>query len=180
MSFVSPIKAAPVAAALAALLCAPAWAQDKPGLTTTRLEITGEVKRAASLTVDELRAIASRNGGPVEAKSVSKEIPQAYAGYAGVRLVDVLGEADLRREERHALRRSYVVATASDGYKAVFSWGELFNSPLGKGVLVVYERNGVPLDEGEGRIALVSLMDERVGPRHVKWLARIEVRRVPE
>ena len=33
---------------------------------------------------------------------------------------------------------------------------------------------------GEGAIALVSLVDERVGARHVKWLSRIEVRRIPE
>jgi hypothetical protein len=36
------------------------------------------------------------------------------------------------------------------------------------------------LQDGEGRIALVSLADEKIGPRHVKWLSRIDVRRVPE
>ena len=40
--------------------------------------------------------------------------------------------------------------------------------------------SGQVLREGEGAIALVSLADERVGARHVKWLSRIEVRRVPE
>ena len=77
-------------------------------------------------------------------------------------------------------RRTYVVATASDGYVAIFSWGELLNTPVGAGVLVAFDRDGVPLRDGEGAIALVSLADQRPGARHVKWLSRIEVKRVPE
>lgn len=62
----------------------------------------------------------------------------------------------------------------------MLSWGELYNSPAGKSVLVAVERDGVPLRDGEGRFALVALGDDRLGPRHVKWLSKIEVRRVPE
>ena len=72
------------------------------------------------------------------------------------------------------------MATASDGYKAIFSWGELFNSRIGRGLLVVFERNGKPIDDSEGRIALLSTEDDRMGPRHVRWLKRIEVRRVAD
>jgi len=62
----------------------------------------------------------------------------------------------------------------------VFSWGELYNSPVGAKVLVAVDREGAPMRDGEGRFALVSLADEKFGPRHVKWLNRIEVRRVEE
>jgi DMSO/TMAO reductase YedYZ molybdopterin-dependent catalytic subunit len=155
-------------------------AQEKVGLLTTRVEVAGAVQKKLTLAVEDLRAIAVRNGGPVRSATFSGDFPQAYRGYAGVRLSDVLNEADIRADQRHALRRTYVIATASDGYKAVFSWGELYNSPVGRGVLVVFEREGAPLGDGEGRIALISLVDERAGPRHVKWLGRIEVLRVPE
>jgi hypothetical protein len=47
-------------------------------------------------------------------------------------------------------------------------------------VLVVYERDGAPLPDDEGRIALVSLKDTRPGPRHVKWLQAVEVIRVAD
>ena len=143
-------------------------AQERKSLVTTRLAVTGEVQRKLSLSVEELRALAQRRG-QVEA-----------GGYGGIRLTELLEEADIRQDDRHALRRTYVVAVASDGYQAVFSWGELFNTPIGRSVLVAFERDGAPLREGEGRIALVSLSDERAGPRHVKWLTRIDVRRVPD
>jgi hypothetical protein len=60
----------------------------------------------------------------------------------------------------------------------VFSWAELFLSPIGDGALVIFERDGAPLAESEGPLALVSLGDTRPGPRHVKWLQKIEIRRV--
>jgi DMSO/TMAO reductase YedYZ molybdopterin-dependent catalytic subunit len=159
------IAFATLAAALASGDC---LAQREKSLVTTRLEVTGEVSRNLSLSVDDLRAFAQRRG------------QAAAGGYRGVRLIDLIEEADIKRDARHALRRTYVVATASDGYQAVFSWGELFNTPIGRDVLVAFERDGLPLQDGEGRIALVSLADEKIGPRHVKWLSRIDVRRVSE
>jgi len=146
-------------AALLLVAAAPVVAQ-----VSTQLRVTGEVQHELKLGVDELRG-----------RTVVQE-----RGYGGVRLVDLLREADIRQDAPHALRRTYVVATATDGFQAVFSWGELFNTLIGKGVLIAFERDGAPLRDGEGRITLVSLADERPGTRHVKWLQRIEVRRVSE
>lgn len=157
------------AAALVGILaCGPGLAQEGKSLVSTRLEVGGAVRKTLSLSVEDLRTLAQRRG------------PAAAVGYGGIRLTDLLEEADIRQDERHALRRTYVVAIASDGYQAVFSWGELFNTPVGQGVLVAFERDAQPLRDGEGRIALVSTADNRIGVRHVKWLTRIEVRRVPE
>jgi len=73
------------------------------------------------------------------------------------------------------LRKSYVVATAGDGYEVVFSWAELFLSPVGDSVYVVYERDGAPVPDDEGRIALVVTSDVRP-VRHVKWLKALTLR----
>jgi DMSO/TMAO reductase YedYZ molybdopterin-dependent catalytic subunit len=157
------------AAALAGILaCGPGLAQEGKSLVSTRVDVTGLVKRTLSLSVEDLRALAQRRG-KAEA-----------GGYGGIRLIDLLEEADIRQDDRHALRRTYVVAVATDGYQAVFSWGELFNTPVGQGVMVAFERDALPLRDGEGRIALVSTADNRIGVRHVKWLTKIDVRRVPE
>lgn len=80
------------------------------------------------------------------------------------------------KKGRLDLRKSVVVITAADGYRAVFSWAERYLSPIGDGALVIYERDGLPLGDDEGPLALVSLKDTRPGPRHVKWLRSIELR----
>lgn len=49
------------------------------------------------------------------------------------------------------------------------------NTTVGDGALLVFERDGRPLDEHEGRIALLSTADFRLGARHVRNVLRIEV-----
>ncbi len=100
--------------------------------------------------------------------------------FKGVRLTDILDQAKILAPGHNDVKKLAIIATASDGYKAVFSWNELYNSPIGEGVMVFFEKNGQPLSDDEGRIALVSSKDSRTGPRHVKWLQAIEVRRVAD
>ena len=70
-----------------------------------------------------------------------------------------------------------VEAVASDGYRALFSWGELFNTAVGDQVLVITQQDGRPLDAIAGPVALRSLADLRPGPRHVRNLCGVVVRR---
>jgi hypothetical protein len=67
---------------------------------------------------------------------------------------------------------------ATDDYQVVFSWAEIFNSPAGDGIIVYFRKNGLPLGNEEGGIALFSTRDTLPGPRDVKWLNEIEVRLV--
>jgi len=161
-----------------AVLCVAA-AQVAAQSVTTVLEVSGEVNASLTLTVDDLRVIAVHSARDLPA-AASGALAEPYREYSGVLLTEVLDKAGLRSDRKDDWRRLYVVATASDGYKAVFSWGELFNSRIGRGAMVVFERKGKPLDDSEGRIALVSTEDDRIGPRHVKWLKRIEVRRIAD
>jgi DMSO/TMAO reductase YedYZ molybdopterin-dependent catalytic subunit len=150
------------------LAAATACAQERASTVSTQLSVSGEVQHTLKLSLEDVRAIGLRT-----------QIVQS-GGYSGVRLVDLLDQADIRRDAPRALRRTYVVALATDGYQAVFSWGELYNTIVGRDVLIAIERDGMPLRDGEGRFALISLSDEKFGARHVKWLHRIEVHRVPE
>ena len=90
----------------------------------------------------------------------------------GCLLRDVLDRAGLVETRRFDLRRSVVIATASDGYRAVFSWAELYLSPIGDGAMIVYERDGAALPDSEGPLALVSLKDTRPGPATSNGCAR--------
>jgi len=146
---------------------------------TTEIEVAGEVNTNLTLTVENLRAIGAQSARNLPA-AASNALAEPYREYSGVLLTQLLDKAGLRSERKDDWRRLYVVAIASDGYKAVFSWGELFNSRIGRGLLVVFERAGKPIDDSEGRIALLSTEDDRMGPRHVRWLKRIEVRRIAD
>jgi DMSO/TMAO reductase YedYZ molybdopterin-dependent catalytic subunit len=147
---------------------------------TTTLAVRGNVSAPLSLTVGDLRKFPEQRVEDTRMVRGQDNDNSVARQFAGCLLRDVLNSARLTERDRFDLRKSIIVATASDGYKAVFSWAELFNSAIGDGVLIVYERDGKPLDDDEGRIALVSLKDTRPGPRHVKWLSAVEVVRIAD
>jgi len=140
---------------------------------TATIRVTGSVEHSLSLGVDDLRRLPA-----TRIEDTRGERGVEPRRYTGVLLRDVLDRAKLVERQPRELRKSIVVATASDNYRVVFSWAELYLSPIGSGVFVVYERDGAPLAPGEGPIALVSLQDTSPGPRHVKWLQTIDVRAV--
>ena len=161
--------------ALAALGCAFAIAAQVPPPTST-LSVSGNVAQPLTLSVDDLRRYPAHavEYSPRNATSptVSADPPRHYTGCL---LRDVLSAAKPTEAKARDLRKSYVVASASDGYEVVFSWAELYVSPIGDDVYIVYERDGAPLADDEGRIALVTRGDR--GPaRHVKWLRALALR----
>lgn len=97
--------------------------------------------------------------------------------YTGALLRDVLTECKPTEPDHNALRQSYVLAKGTDDYFALFTWAELFISPIGDAAMLVYLRDGKPLADDEGAIALISPNDSRPGPRYVKWLSAVDFRR---
>lgn len=172
------------ATGLLLLLPASAMAEHKPAdpskYVTERVSVTGAVQHALTLKVDDLRKFPPQQVGEMPLICQSGANMGKLENFKGVLLRDILNKAELVSREHNDFKKLVIIATASDGYKAVFSWNELFNSKLGDGVLVFFEKDGKLLGDDEGRIAMVSSQDTRTGPRHVKWLQSIEVRRITE
>ncbi|MEO7642675.1 MAG: molybdopterin-dependent oxidoreductase, partial [Ramlibacter sp.] len=99
---------------------------------------------------------------------------QLAVRYQGVPLKELLDRAGLKPDRRE-IRKAIVLVTAKDGYQASFSWGELYNSALGDGVVLVLRQDATELLEADGLPALRSLQDARSGPRHVRWVTRIDL-----
>lgn len=152
--------------ALALGISAAAWAHpdlsDPAKYVTMELSVVGAVEHPLKLRVADLRQLPS----------------QQIEGRTGARLRDVLQGAGIVAKDHNDVKKMAIIATASDGYAVVFSWSEIFNSPIGEGVLVFFEKDGAPLGDDEGRIAIISMTDTRTGPRHVRWLKSIEVRKL--
>lgn len=148
---------------------------DSLKLVNHEIKVKGEVEFPLTLNVDSLRKmkiatisnfkIAGQNGDLKKEDKISK----------GVLLKDILEKAKIR-QNGHKDRNFYIVARASDNYKATFSWAEIFNNPTGINTYVLFEENGKPVKNGE--MILICKNDIKTGPRHVYWLKNIEVYRV--
>lgn len=147
-------------------------------LVTDRLAVAGAVEQPLDLSLDALRLWPAEQIKEVSLKLRPADKNAVAERFRGVPLRTVLEKAKPLSRDHNEVKKIAIVARASDGYAVVFSWNELFNTPVGDGVLVYVERDGKPLGDEEGRIALISAQDLRPSGRHVKWLQAIEVRRV--
>lgn len=150
--------------------------EDSIRFFSQNIAITGEVEIPLMLTVDSLTKM---NVATLDSSNIvcqSGAIMHQSKSSRGVLLKDILSKAKLQ-QQNHKDRNFYVVARSSDGYKATFSWAELFNNPTGEHTYVIFEENNRPLTK-KGAMMLNSNHDIKTGPRHVNWLQSIEVKRV--
>jgi hypothetical protein len=100
--------------------------------------------------------------------------------YSGVRVADLLGKlgAPFGNAMRGEALGKYVVATGSDGYRAVLAFAEVDPSFHPGEVLVADTMNDKPLDEHSGPFKLVVTEDKRPA-RSVRNLITIELKSLP-
>jgi DMSO/TMAO reductase YedYZ molybdopterin-dependent catalytic subunit len=160
------------AAVVAAALCpAPALSQ---AADRGALRIDGSFAQPRLLSVADVERCVPREV-EIRAPAPDGSPPRAPRRYTGCRLRDLVGAAQPVERQPRELRRSYLVATAVDGYQVVFSWAELMSTAVGDEVIVAYGRDGAPLREDEGPLSIVSGAD-RGASRHVKDVRAIELR----
>ena len=154
----------------------PIAAGDSAKYISKQVAVTGDVETPLTLTVDSLKKmnvatienfkVVCQSGSTMKEDKICK----------GVLLKDILMKAKIK-QNNHKDRNFYIVARATDNYKATFSWAELFNNPTGDNVYVLFEENGAPI-KVQGDMILICKNDTKTGPRHVFWLKSIEVNRV--
>ena len=153
-------------------------ARVKP-VAGSSLGIGGALALSTELSVRSLRASPLAAGlPPIALTTCTGTFKCNLTGYRGIKLTDLLDQARIEAPDRNSAKRTYVVVSARDNYTVMFSWSELYNSSVGAGVFVLVDRDDQELPDSEGPLALISREDLRTGPRHVRRLKSIEVRRV--
>ncbi|MBC3919918.1 molybdopterin-dependent oxidoreductase [Undibacterium sp. CY18W] len=157
-------------------------AHDKAGdmskFVSQTVTVSGAVEKPLTLSVDDLKNFPVLQIDELKLTRQNGANAGKLENFKGVRLRDILEKAVVIARDHNDVKKTVIIATATDDYKVVYSWSELFNTAVGEGVLVFFEKNGQALADDEGRIAMISGKDLRTGPRHVKWLKSIEVRKL--
>jgi hypothetical protein len=154
---------------------------DAPAETLLSLRFASQVPirldRRAIAALGEQQLTQRRSVAAVSGASAPM-LEQSIA-YSGVTLGRVIAAAAGDERQGRDQRTWVFEAVATDGYRAVFSWGELFNTDASEQVLVITGQDGQPLSAGEGPLALRALADRRPGPRHVRNLCAVVARALP-
>ena len=146
--------------------------------TTENFSIEGKVKKSLTVSLADLTSYKSYSIDTIVITNHLGERRSSLRNVKGVLLKDILNKVEIDAEPPKVLSEYYFVCIASDNYKVVFSWNEIFNSATGKSVYILTGLEGKPASALDNRIALVSPKDEMTGRRYVKGLQKIVVERV--
>lgn len=153
---------------------------DKVGKSSGHggLRVSGRVKQPLVLSRQELCRMEAEELTDVPI-ICGTGTPKGRIGRCrGVLLENVIRMVEVLTEEENDTKKMFVVASADDGFKVVFSWQEIFNTPIGGGIMILIERDGRSLCEEPGCLELLSAEDYFTGSRHVRGVTNIEVVRV--
>lgn len=168
----------PIIVLLFVFCAAGATAQKENIPTTEKFTIEGKIKKVMTVSLADLSSYKSYTIDSIVITNHLGERKSTLKKVKAVLLKDILDKAEIDSETPKVLSEYYLVCVASDNYKVVFSWNELFNSPNGQSIYIITEQDGKPASTLDNRIALVSSKDQMTGRRYVKGLQKILVERV--
>jgi hypothetical protein len=146
--------------------------------STTQFTIMGLVEKPITVAYADLEKEKIVEIGDFKITNHLGEYKKEYKKVKGVLLLDLLKNLNITATSPKLLSEYYFVLKASDGYSAVISWNELFNTEIGNTFFIVVEADGKSQKEATERMLFISTKDFKTGRRHIKGLQSIEVKRI--
>ena len=145
---------------------------------TSSITIEGQIKKTIVLELNDIKKLNTVTVDSVRITNHLMEYRKTIKNIKGVTLKDILSKIEFDVSSPKFMSEFYIICMASDNYKVVFSWNEIFNSDLGKQALIIVSADGMAAESRDDRIALLSPSDHATGRRYVKGLQKIIIQRV--
>ncbi|MEI2272920.1 molybdopterin-binding protein [Sphingobacterium sp. ML3W] len=154
-------------------LCIVLYAQQPSGIVVTVLG-----KQQASMSLDQIKQLPGHTVDSLRIYNHTGAYRSTLKNIQGGLLKDLLKDIPFGAELPKVLSEYYLVCEATDGYKVVFSWNELFNTAIGNQALLVTNIEQASNGKEKDPFALLSTADLATGRRYVKGLCNIHIRRI--
>lgn len=145
---------------------------------TEKFIIDGNVKNSITFSLKDAGSFAKHSIDSFVIYNHLLDRKRVIRNIKGVLLKDVIEKAGLNEENPKLFSEFYFACIASDDYKVVFSWNEIFNTEIGNKILVITEEDGRKGETLKDHIAILSPLDKATGRRYVQNLKQIKVERV--
>ncbi len=147
-------------------------------IPSDNLKVEGKVKAEKNFSLNDLNAFPKTSIPDQTLYNHKGEVKGTVKNLKGVQLKTVLESIVFDYDKPKELNEFYFVFIATDGYKVVFSWNEIYNSEAGNNFYIVTEMEGKNIKDMEQRILFIAANDLKPGRRYIKALRKIEVRRL--
>ena len=157
--------------------------EDITGIEVVHLDSEPKGKKGDPFSATHV-VVSGEGIKPLEVKELSDfdriEVPTKHVGpgkgfhgcqmFTGARLVDILAGAGLEPEPA-----SFLLASSTDGYRSLISWGELFQTPAGHNIMIADTLDGTSTKEKNMGAFTLVFPHDLASDRCVKGLSTIEV-----
>jgi hypothetical protein len=159
------------------LICLRVNAQEaiKP---TDHFSIEGKVKLVIDITIKDILSLPSEHIDSCVIKNHLMQKKYTIMNIEGVPIKSILSKAIITADEPKQLSEYYFIFIASDNYKVVYSWNEIYNSGTGDHIFIIKKRDGQDLSSQKDAISVICTSDQATGRRYVKSLSKILIERV--
>jgi len=151
---------------------------QKTIVTTESFIVEGNVKESKIFSLQNLSDLPVKEIDSIVVTNHLNERKHIIKNLKWILLKDVLSKITIDQENPRLLSEYYIICIASDNFKVVFSWNEIFNNETGSHVLIITEHDGKNGSSMSDRISLISLNDKANSRRYVKGLLKIIIERV--
>lgn len=145
---------------------------------TDELIITGKVEEEIIFNLKDISNFKIVNIPDIIIRNHKGEVKDTTKGLQGFLLKDLLDKIEYPIEKPRELNEFYFTFIASDEYKAVFSWNEIYNTDIGNSLYLVTRIGDKDAQQMDQSILIASTKDFHIGPRYVKAVKKIVVSRV--
>ncbi len=142
---------------------------------TEALTITGRVIEEHTYKMQDLDRFPTVDIKDYTLYNQDGGIKNTLTKLKGIPIKAILASSIYSNESPRSLNEFYFVFKASDGYKVVFSWNEIYNTEIGNKLFIITEMNGINAKDLPHRILFISTGDLKTGKRYIKCLEEIEV-----
>jgi hypothetical protein len=145
------------------------------GTQTHQFSIVGKVKQESIITMDSLNSYPLKTIGDIKVTDHTGAFKHQDDKLKGVLLKDILNHSQWAVAGPKFFSTMYFTCVGTDGYKVVYSWNELFNTPVGDNVFIIMEKNGVKAEQLPASLQMASMLDFKTGRRYLHNLDKIVV-----
>lgn len=138
--------------------------------STNQFSIEENNKTLFTVSIDQLNNLPVKSIGDISTLNHKGEIKGIRQNVKSILLKDVLRKLSLEVSKPKELFKYYFVLEATDGYKAVLSYNEIFNAD---NIFIITESNGVVIKQSNDRIEIFSLSKPGVGHIYIKGLMKL-------
>ena len=123
---------------------------------TDSLFFQGAIKQEKIISITDLEHYTSKKIDDLVITNQHGEVKDTIRQLKVVSFKSLLDDIEIVVDKPKFLNEYYFVLVAADGYKAVFSWNEIFNTEIGNNLYLVTEMNGKKSREIPEHILFIS------------------------